>query len=64
MSKGREGGAREGDHSPSRKGGLGGLPLDFFLNLIASMGVFNVFFMRLGTDFSHDLLLENIFLGE
>ena len=41
-------------------GGFGGLPLDFFWILSASMCVFNVYFMRLGTDFSHDFLLDNI----
>ena len=46
------------------RGGLGVChPLDFFLILSASMCVL-MGFMRLGTDFSHDFLPENIFLGE
>ena len=55
---------REGGLSPSRQGGLGGLP-QVFLIMGASMCVFNGFFMHLGPDFSpfgHDLLLEKIFL--
>ena len=40
--KAREGGEHErGDFSPSRKGGLGGLPREIFLILSASMCVFN-----------------------
>ena len=33
--------AREGDYSPTRKGGLGGLPRENFWILSASMCVFN-----------------------
>ena len=57
-AKGMRGGSTRGG------GGLGDLPLEFFRILSASMCVFNVLFMRLGTDFSHDFLLEKIFFGE
>ena len=62
-----EGGEHErGDYSPSRQGGLGGLPREFFFLIWgASMCVFNGGFMPLGPDFSrfgHDLLLGKIFL--
>ena len=64
MPKARKGGEHERGLFPRMLGGLGGLPQVFFLILSASMCVFNVFFMRLGTDFCHHFLLENIFLDE
>ena len=56
----RRGRAWEGELFPLFLGGFGGLPLELFWILSASMCVFNVFFMHLGTDFSQDFLLENI----
>ena len=59
----RGGRAREGDYSPSRKGGVWGASLEIILS--ASICVFSWGFMRLGQDFSrfgHNLLLEKIFL--
>ena len=56
--------AREGDYSLSHKGGLGGLPRDFFGILSASICVFNgvvCVWDRNLVVFGHNLLLEKIF---
>ena len=65
MPKAREGESTRGGLFPLSLGGFEGSPPRIFLCFLsASMCVFNVFFMLFGTDFSHDFLLENIFLGE
>ena len=56
---------REGGINPPLDRGVKGVSPKLFLNLGASMCVFNGVFMHLGQDFSpfgHDLLLEKIFL--
>ena len=63
MPKAREVESMRGGLLPLSLGRFGGYPPRFFLVLSASMCVL-ICFMRLGTDFSHDFLLENIFLDE
>ena len=61
----RGGRAREGDYSPSRKGGFGGPLPRIFLNFERFCVRFNGGFRRFGPDFcrfGHNLLLEKIFL--
>ena len=45
-------------------GGLRGSPPRFFVLVLSASMCVLMCFMRLGTDFSHDFLLENIFLDE
>ena len=58
--------AREwGEHErgfPSLSWGLGGLPRENF-EFLALLCAFLMVFVGLGPDFSHDFLLEKIFLG-
>ena len=57
-------GSRGGEHErgPLLSGGLGGLPREN-CEFLALLCAFLMGFMRLGPDFSHDFLLENIFLA-
>ena len=58
----RGGGGGGGEHKRGNPLSIGGLPRDNF-EFLALLCAFLMGFMRLGPDFSHDFLLENIFLG-
>ena len=61
MPKAREGREHErGELFSLSLRGFGVSPPRFFLNFERFDVRFNVFFMRLGTDFRHDYLLEKI----
>ena len=58
-AEGTSGGEHERGYPPSRKGGSGDLPRENFKFMVASMCVFNAFWMRFGRNFTRLRLIWN-----